>query len=279
MPVEHAGRRAVGDRAATRLQHHDAVDVVQPLRHPVLDHQAGRAGLGDHPPHALAQQRRAVRVEHRRGLVEQQQDPGASPARRRGPAAAARHRTTGTSGGCGRTGKPTRRRASSTRAQISSRGTARFSSPKATSSPQRASTVCASGSCNSSPARATPRRRAAAAGSPSSSSSPSDSPPFSCSRTPSARVRCGSPSRPAAADSTVDLPAPLGPSSSTRSPGATARSSPRTAQARRPACRQPHPWACRPTGRVRSVLTTLRRASRCGRTPGARAHRCSPAPG
>ena len=51
------------------------------------------------------------------------------------------------------------------------------------------------------------------------------------------------PSTPASARSSVDLPEPDAPSSSTRSPGSTRRSSPRVAQARRAACRQPQPDA------------------------------------
>ena len=135
------------------------------------------------------------------------------------------------------TSSPTASSASRTRPQISAGGTPWFSRPKATSSPHRDSTVCACGSCSSRPVAAWPpdpvtaRVRASRAGTPSTSRLPSSSP-----------VPCSLPSsRPASPASRVDFPAPLGPSSSTRSPGSTSRSTSRTAHARRPAWRQPQP--------------------------------------
>ena len=126
-------------------------------------------------------------------------------------------------------GKPTRCSASSTRGQISSAGTPRFSSPNATSSPQRAITSWVCGSWKTMPTRSRPLRGS----SPSISTVPSCSPESSG-------------SSPASAASRVLLPAPEGPSSSTRSPASIRRSTPRTAQARRPACRHPNPRSSTP---------------------------------
>ena len=93
-------------------------------------------------------------------------------------------------------------------------------------------TRAASGSCMTSPAS----WRADRDGCPSSSTDPS------CS---AALLESSSP---ASAASSVDLPAPDGPSSRTRSPGSMRRSTPRSAQARRPACRQPQPRTSTATG-------------------------------
>ncbi|OUE06488.1 hypothetical protein CMMCAS08_06895 [Clavibacter michiganensis subsp. michiganensis] len=125
------------------------------------------------------------------------------------------------------TSSPTASSAARTRIQISSRGTPRFSQPNATSSPTRERITCASGSCSTSPAR--PRREAGSC--PSTSRVPRASPSSSPPRTP------------ARACMSVVLPAPDTPSSSTRSPGSMTRSTSRTAQALRPACRQPQPAA------------------------------------
>src|SRR5688500_6760716 len=110
---------------------------------------------------------------------------------------------------------------------MASVGTQWFSSPNATSSPARAMTSCVSGSWNTMPVTS----RASCGARPSTRSSPSDSPPPEGSRMPASAAR------------SVLLPAPDAPSRSTRSPGSMRRSSPRTAQALRPACRQPQPLA------------------------------------
>ena len=99
-------------------------------------------------------------------------------------------------------------------------------------------------------------------------------------RPPPRRRRPGRAARPSAASSVL-LPAPEAPSSSTRSPGSTTRSTPRTAQARRAGCRHPKPRAS-----TRTPLTgrsperePVRRAcgrGRRGRRPG---RRCWRAPG
>ena len=124
-------------------------------------------------------------------------------------------------------GKPTAASAASTTGQISAAGVARFSSPNATSSPARAMTSCVSGSCRTSPVRSRKSRGSR----PSTVNRPSASPAWDGSR------------RPASAASSVLFPAPDAPSSNTRSPGSTTRSSPCKAWRRRPACRHPHPRA------------------------------------
>ncbi len=152
------------------------------------------------------------------------------------------------------TSRPTASRAPCTRRQVSSRGTPRFSQPKATSSPTLARMTWLSGSCSTSPACP----RASAEGRPSMSSSPSASP----SSLP--------PSTPASAWSRVDLPAPDAPSSSTRSPGSICRSRSRTAQRSREECRQPQPRALtRAAGTGgRSVIVRRARSSRGRRRTG-----------
>ncbi len=117
--------------------------------------------------------------------------------------------------------RPTSARAVRTRGQISSRGTARFSSPNATSSPTRSRIVWASGSCMTRPQLPGLGRT------PSTVSDPASSPSSLLPRTP------------ASAWSNVDLPAPEAPRSSTRSPGSMRSETPEVAQAARPACRQP----------------------------------------
>ena len=62
---------------------------------------------------------------------------------------------------------------------------------------------------------------------------------------------------PASAASSVDFPAPDGPSSSTRSPGSIVRSRPRSAQSRRPGCRTPQPRASIRAGRATSRIGAL----------------------
>ena len=148
----------------------------QPLD-PVLDQHAGGAGVGEDRAHCVAQHRRAGGVEHGGGLVQQQQ------ARAQREHAGEREPLPLAAGQAGGRwprpyGNPTAaQRRLDPRPDLAPAGRARFSSPKATSSPQRASTVWASGSCSSSPVRARPRRRrlaaAARAGTPSRSSSPS----------------------------------------------------------------------------------------------------------
>ena len=146
---------------------------------------------------------------------------------------------------------PTSSSASATRDQMSAGGTERFSAPKATSSPRRESTTWVSGSCCISPAR--PRR--ARGGAPSISRLPVSSASSASAAAPdagSAPPAELSPSTPARAWSSVDLPAPEGPSSSTRSPGRMSRSRPLTAGRDRPACRQPQPRAVIAAGRTAS---------------------------
>ncbi len=113
--------------------------------------------------------------------------------------------------------RPTDASASSTRDQISSRAIPAFSGPNATSRPIRSATIASAGFCRSSPSR------------PSTSAVPLSSPAIVV------------PSAPARPYSSVDLPAPLGPTSSTRSPGSIVRSSPATTGLRRPRGRHVKP--------------------------------------
>ena len=96
-----------------------------------------------------------------------------------------------------------------------------------------------------------------AGGRPSTSSSPLRSPSSS------------PPSTPASACMRVDLPAPDAPSSSTRSPGSIARSSPERPHALRPACRQPQPRASTAAAveRVRRAPTPSRPEANRESTP------------
>ncbi len=113
--------------------------------------------------------------------------------------------------------RPTDSSASSTRGQISSRGMAAFSGPNATSRPMRSATIASAGFCRSRPSR------------PSTSAVPLSSPAIVVPRAPARPYR------------SVDLPAPLGPTSSTRSPGSIVRSSPATTGLRRPRGRHVKP--------------------------------------
>ena len=140
-------------------------------------------------------------------------------------------------------GNSTAASAASTRGQIDSVGTHRFSSPKATSSPARPMTICASGSWKSSPMRS----RAARGSRPSTRRAPPTS---------AAAPRIDQARRARPAGSTC--PAPDGPSSSTRSPGSIVRSRPRSAQSRRPGCRTPQPRASIRAGRATSASAHCR---------------------
>src|SRR6476659_8062176 len=119
-----------------------------------------------------------------------------------------------------RGGYPTERNASWTRAQMAGRGMPRFSGPNATSRPTRPATEASAGSCTSRPTAAP------AGGAPSTSTEPVRSPDSVVVSTP-ARAR-----------SSVDLPEPLGPASSTRSPGSSVRDRSARTGSRRPNGRQ-----------------------------------------
>ena len=148
--------------------------------------------------------------------------PAEGRASRPGPGAAARRRTGRASGGRAEYGKSTASRAASTRCQMPSVGTQRFSRPKATSSPARPMTICDSGSWNRSPDRVASRARVDAV----------DEERALGARAARRVDQAGE------ADSRVDLPAPDVPSSSTRSPASMVRSRPRSAQSRRPGVAQ-----------------------------------------
>src|SRR6266850_2314479 len=142
-------------------------------------------------------------------------------------------------------GNATAASAAWTAGQMALVGTHRFSSPNATSSPARAMTSCVSGSWKTMAVSS----RAARGATPRIRSSPSRSPPPVSSR------------RPASASSSVLFPAPDAPRSRTRSPSSTRRSRPRTAQAWRPAWRQPQPRASM-AGVTPAVLHALLRPPR-----------------
>ena len=114
----------------------------------------------------LPQQRGRPRRRASRSARRAAAARAAARARRRARAAAARRRRGATVGCAASYGNPTPRSAAATRGQISARGTAWFSRPNATSSPQRARTVWACGSCSSRPVRARPAAHALAARAP-----------------------------------------------------------------------------------------------------------------
>ena len=162
----------------------------------------------------------AGRVELRRRLVEQQQLAARARAPRRGRRAAARRpRARPCVAPRGAPPRP-RRAPASTRGQISSGATPRFSSPNATSFSTRVITTWSSGSWKTEatvPASsAGPCERVS---SPPTSTRPEKRPPW----------KCGT--RPASARSSVDLPLPDGPSSATTSPAWSSSETSRTAGA------------------------------------------------
>ena len=218
---------------------------------PVLDEdQRGVGVAGGRAATASRTSAAPGRVEVGGRLVEQQQ-PGAQGERpRRARAVAARRRTARRWAGPGRSGKPTRRSASSTRGQISLGRYAPVLQPER-------HVVAAAGHHElglAGPGRRCRRVRGPCAGRARRSRR--------CPRTrrsPPAAAR-------RARRAGCDLPAPDGPSSSTRSPCAMRRSTPRTAQARRPACRQPNP---RSTTSPTSARDPSMIAGRPGQTGGA----------
>ena len=113
---------------------------------------------------------------------------------------------------------PTSASAASTAGPISARGTETFSRPKATSRPMVEATTPAPGSCSTNPTAP----GTCWGGSPSTDTSPDSSPESAVS------------SRPAMPRNRVDLPDPLGPASSTRSPGSMVRLSPSSTGCVRP---------------------------------------------
>ena len=148
------------------------------------------------------------------------------------------------------TNGPTRSLAAATRRQISSLGYARFSQPKAISSPTRAEITCESGSCNTSPTGME---------CPGSSTAPVES----SKRISPVRVPSSSePSTPAIAARKVDFPDPESPQSNTRSPGSITRSISANAGWVRPECVQPKPRAVifvgRPARVEKSVTVPIR---------------------
>ena len=107
----------------------------------------------------------------------------------------------------------TRESSRRTRSPIWSAGTPRFSGPKATSSSTTVVTIWSSGFWNTSPRLRRARRYAAKSGWPSvMTRSPTRS-----------TVPSSGASSPHSTDASVDLPEPFGPSTHTRSPGATER--------------------------------------------------------
>ena len=152
-----------------------------------------------------------ARVEVRRRLVEHEQRAGASRAPSRSPRAGARPSRAGAARASAASVHPHGRRAPRRRARATSaRSSPRFSGPKATSSRTVGMNSWSSGSWNTSPTRA----RSSCSVSP-----PTSSPATSSSPSPR--------SRPLRWSISVVLPAPLGPSTATRSPCSTCRSTPR----------------------------------------------------
>ena len=213
----------------------------------VLDDHERRSGGGRRAHDRVPHLDDPGRIEVRGRLVEQHEPrPHGEHAREGEPLLLPARERTRRARAAGPRG-PTSASAAGTRRWISSTGTPRFSAPNATSSPTRGRITCDSGSCSTKPARPAAGLR------PSMASSPAASP-------------WSSPSTPASAASSVDFPLPEAPSSSTRSPGSIVRSSPLTAQASRPPCRQPQPRAS-----MRAAVTP--RAVRRGRSRTGRARR------
>ena len=157
-PVQQHG---AGSRRGARLEDHDPVHQVLPDGHPVLHHHKRGAGLVQAAAHGVAHFQHARRGPGWRWARPAGSVPAAWPGCRPAPAAVSARRRGPTWGGPAAGPRARRRPAPRGRAARSRpRGTARFSAPKATSSPRRESTTWVSGSCCIRPAR--PRARAAA---------------------------------------------------------------------------------------------------------------------
>ena len=253
---------------------------VEPGRHPVLDHQAGRAGRR-RAPRPRPTQRAAPPGRASRSARRAAARPGrrastpASASRCRSPAGQAR----GRSGRARRRGRR-RRRASRTRGQISrdGHGVVLQAERDVVAAPRQHGLGLRvlqqqAGAARPPDPRTARVRRLAGAGRRRAAARP-----------PARRCRARPPSsRPARPASSVDLPAPLGPSSSTRSPRLDVEVDAADRPRRRPACRQPQPRrltagrsraAVRPVGRPgprRAAASAPVAAERPGERPAAEA--------
>ena len=68
---EDRGGRAVGDDRTRAVEHHETVDVLDPARQPVLDHDEGQAAPVAYVGHHLAHGAGVAGIQHGGGLVEQ----------------------------------------------------------------------------------------------------------------------------------------------------------------------------------------------------------------